>query len=140
MQYLRFSDDITFAIQLPHVPPVTYICRDISEIPSNVEHGFETRLNSGVVMLNNEGILSVLNEDSDHFAAMASEEGSSNSSNKIDDDVHCYGGDSAPAWVPTNWDEQRLKKKKKRMSVELGHTIFGHRAVSSLLAASQNEV
>ena len=40
----------------------------------------------------------------------------------------------------TNWDEARLKKKQKGMSVELGHNIFGHRAVNSLLSVSQNGV
>ena len=137
---LRFSDDITFTIQLPHVPPATYICRQPSEIPLNSEHGFETQIGHGFV-ITNDGVQRVMNDyNGDSFAAMAFEEGNNFHSDKIDDDIQCYGGENAPAWVTTNWDDLRMNNKKRRMSVELGHAIFGHRAVSSLLSASQSGV
>ena len=69
---------------------------------------------------------------------MTLEEGSSNSNDKIVDDVHCYGGVDSAKWKPVNWNE--IESKKKRMSVELGHEIFGHRSISSLLTASDNNV
>ena len=59
---------------------------------------------------------------------------------KKEDDVHFYGGSTASNWNMTNWDEARKDKKKKRMNVELGHNIFGHRAINSLLSASHHGV
>ena len=56
------------------------------------------------------------------------------------DDPQSNGGQDATLWKPTNWNENNPKQKKRRMNVELGHTIFGHRAINSLMAATKAQV
>jgi hypothetical protein len=56
------------------------------------------------------------------------------------DDRQAEGGQDSPPFTPVNWDNFMNKKGPHRMNVELGHVIFGHRAVSSLLAASRANV
>jgi hypothetical protein len=58
---------------------------------------------------------------------------------KIIDDPQYQGGVASSKWIPTNWDKKETIIRQ-RMPVELGHAIFGHRAVSSLLSASKAKV
>jgi hypothetical protein len=65
--------------------------------------------------------------DTHHIAAMA-----------VQDDLQNSGRVDAPLWQPTEWNEEKLKSNKSQMNVELEHQIFGHRAISSLMAAASN--
>ena len=56
------------------------------------------------------------------------------------DDPQSSGGQDATLWKPTNWNENNPKQKKRRMNVELDHTIFGHRAINSLMTATKAKV
>ena len=138
---LEFSASVSITIQLPHVPPATYISRETCKIPDEMEQGFATRINPKVIV-NGTSQGTWVGSNIDSFAAMAQEEQADKTGKQASmiDDEHCAGGENAPMWNPTKWDEDRLKKNKKRMNVELGHSIFGHRAISSLLSASHNSV
>ena len=51
------------------------------------------------------------------------------------------GGELATTWLDNGWQEHKWHlKNKRRMGVEEAHRIFGHRAVSSLLWASNSNV
>ena len=51
------------------------------------------------------------------------------------------GGSHAPQWKPTSWlEDTNTSTSKKKMDVELGHAMFGHRSIMSLLLASDAEV
>jgi hypothetical protein len=54
----------------------------------------------------------------------------------VQDDLQNSGGVDAPIWQPTEWNEDNFKSNKSQMNAELGHQIFGHRAISSLMVAS----
>ena len=58
-----------------------------------MEHGFSTALSSSIVR-NEEKYQSVLNDEVDSYAAMSVGEGNNNS-DKIVDEVPCYGGSTA---------------------------------------------
>ena len=69
----------------------------------------------------------------------------SQESNKLNNHFSPYdafeGGKETPLWKPSEWNKRRLESKgKQRMDIELGHEIFGHRAVSSLLWDSKANV
>ena len=131
---LTFRENISIDIPLPHVPPGTYVSRETKEIANNYEHGFETRIhrdprvNDNFVELDGDSL-----ETASHFIGMAKE------CNLVDDQQNSGGQDATP-WKPTNWDEDKNKPTKRRMNVELGHAIFGHRAINSLMAASKAQV
>ena len=129
---LEFNDAIHMTIDLPHVPPSTYVTREMSFIPDNTGHGLSSTINTRPTL--NIGSYNPTSHDlePEEFVSMAME--------STEDDVQCAGGEDAPSWSPINWNDDKLRKKKKRMNVELGHYIFGHRAVSSLLTASKFDV
>ena len=56
-------------------------------------------------------------------------------------DDQANGGEIAPLWSPTMWyNLDSSMRKRKRVDVKLLHTIFGHRSVASLMAASRAKV
>ena len=129
---LTFRENVSIDIPLPHVPPGTYVSRETQEVPIESEQGFETRLHRTARVDEYFVELDGNNLQSDsHFIGMITEE---NAEVTVDDPQNS-GGKDASAWKPINWNEHN--SKKKRMNVELGHSIFGHRAINSLLAASK---
>ena len=144
---LQFDNAITKTIELPHVPPGTYVSAEIHDLAENQnENGFVTyihddkRIEEQFIQLSPDGITNT------HFIGMAQIENTNNQSNEenneiIIDDPQSAGGADAPIWKPTDWTENKMTaKNKQRMNVELGHSIFGHRAISSLMAASKANV
>ena len=129
---LQFSPQISITIELPHIPPGSYIAnsvRDIDNIHPD-DRGFNTTLFQNQNNNNN-------NQDGDqHFMMMARE--ISNDTTTTDP---MQGGVDGATWKPSNWSEKSLSTpNKQRMNVELAHKIFGHRAISSLMAASKSNV
>ena len=139
---LRFPQNITMTINLPHVPPGTYVSRethDISEALEANENGFllvihrEPRIDENYIQVTPDGITDT------HFIGMVNE-------NILDEEElrqinPMEGGADAPVWIPTDWHERKETRiKKKRMDVELAHEIFGHRSISSLMLGSNANV
>ena len=117
---LQFPQNLSMTIHLPHHPPSTFT---ISEEPFLCN---ETELTINCIHPNEQA----------HMARL--ENG--------DDDINLSfdpiaGGEVAPTWTDNHWEEHKWHlKDKRRMSIELAHNIFGHRAVSSLLWASKSNV
>ena len=135
---LNFHQDLTITIDLPHVPPGTYISQEAHDL-RNVrgdESGFitrvhnESRIEANYLQIHPDGTTDT------HFIGMANE----NSNDSVQAD-RMEGGEEAPVWIPTDWHENEANKiKKKRMDVELAHNIFGHRGITSLMLGSEAEV
>ena len=136
---LQFANDISIEISLPHIPPGTYVANDIHDLTAITgdENGFLTYIHSDGFRVNDYYIQLTPNGETDtHFIGMAQEV--NNDANIVDP---FQGGIDGATWKPKTWYEDRLAStNKQRMNVELGHKIFGHRAVSSLMAASHANV
>jgi hypothetical protein len=144
---LQFRDDISMTIDLPHVPPGTYISREVFDIGADSPRvGFATRISGNIIMNNNNFLELQPDGESDvEFIGMAIESAAikhqiKNEKEVLVDDPQAEGGETASTWKPSNWDEMKNAKAWSCMQVELGHAIFGHHAVSSLLATSRAKV
>jgi hypothetical protein len=118
---LHFPSQLSITIQLPHVPPGTYIARTTTDLfEGNIqENGFRSfihdqqRVDEVYIQLQPNG-----ETDTHHIAAMAKE---------VVPDVQSEGGVDVPIWQPSEWDEEKLVKKflmygNSRRVVELGNT------------------
>ena len=133
---LRFANEINMTIGLPHIPPGSYVANTIHDISvlDGEENGFRTYIHRGEPRIEDFYLQVQPDGDTDtHFIGMAQE-------TSTNEDPMSGGVDGA-TWKPTVWSERKLApNSRQRMNVELGHRIFGHRAVSSLMHASNSEV
>jgi hypothetical protein len=142
---LRRDPLLTVTIQLPHVPPGTYAVNEINHIVTDNPYvGLDTRINRNAV--SNWDFQEIAHEGEEtingHHINMAQVVNNNNieKEKNMTDDPQAEGGQGSPPFNPINWDNFKNKKGPHQMNVELGHVIFGHRAVSSLLAASRANV
>jgi hypothetical protein len=108
-------------VQLPHVPPGTYVANEVWDIGSDNPHiGFETRVHQNGPMV--QGNFLELQPDGEvdvEFIGMAFEVRTSKSKNKeeqevekLEDDPQANGGVAVTPWKPTKWDETKLARTK----------------------------
>jgi hypothetical protein len=75
---LIFRQDVTVNIPLPHVPPGTYVSREIADIPEwhEYEHGFQTHIHRYNYRVDDTFLEAdnVLSETGSHFIGMALQE------------------------------------------------------------------
>jgi hypothetical protein len=132
---------LSVTIMLPHVPPGTYVVNEINDVVVDNPHvGFDTRVHRQAAV---DGHFQEVLPDGHHdlhHINMVKEICQNVEEEKLVDDSHAQGGEAAIPWKPINWENKSNRKSVHRMNVELGHVIFGHRAVSSLLAASRSKV
>ena len=109
---LRLSPKCSFTIAAPHVPDTSFIIKE--QIQSEEVNNTDANGNNNVS-----------NEHNTELTVA---------------DVQSQGGVDTATWKPTSELERKQTRNKKRMSVELGHSIFGHRSVLSLMNASHANV
>ena len=110
---LIFPDEITITIDLPHYPSSTFMAKSISS----------------------KDTLSFCNLFQSGEAALMAKVPAPSTEDPI------AGGEKSPTWIDNGWEEQQWHlKNKRRMDVEKAHRIFGHRAITSLLWASNANV
>ena len=143
---LVFPNNLSLNIELPHVPPGTYISRETRDLTnlSGSEQGMTTWIHSTASNPNEKYVQVTPDGATDtHFIGMAQEvknkeqqEVEDKNSDPLD------GGEPTELWTPTNWTDKQDARitNKRRMDVELAHNIFGHRAVSSLMSASNANI
>jgi hypothetical protein len=130
---VHFPSQLIITIQVPHLPPGTYIARTTADLTSdNVEeNGFGTYIYDQYWVNEVYNQLQPNGETyTHHIAPMA-----------VLDDLQNSGGVDRPIWQPTETNEENFQSNKSHMNVDLEHQIFGQREISSLrMAASNAEV
>ena len=114
---LRFSNGITKSIDLPHHPPASILS----------------------TMVNNHSNKSLTNDMRENKTKAKTKPSTSIQVPPTHDPSP--GGELSTTWLDNGWQEHKWHlKNKRRMGIEEVHCIFGLRAVSSLLWASNSNV